>query len=82
MISILSQERLLGASLGIIFTGVIIFEQRRDIYNTIALNQPPNSQIKETYREKKSQFEISHYWNKAVDQAFKPAIQVLGYRKW
>ncbi|KAI5322305.1 hypothetical protein PRUPE_6G101400 [Prunus persica] len=36
MISILAQERLLGAALGSIFTGIVVFEQRRCIYNSIS----------------------------------------------
>nr|GEX50487.1 hypothetical protein CTI12_AA304510 [Tanacetum cinerariifolium] len=46
MISILAQERVLGAALGSAFTGLIVFQQRKDIYDTIAKNQPkPKSQI-------------------------------------
>ncbi|XP_058101768.1 uncharacterized protein LOC131245965 isoform X2 [Magnolia sinica] len=40
MVSILAQERLLGAALGAIFTGVVVFEQRRSIYSLISQNQP------------------------------------------
>ncbi|KAL6577268.1 hypothetical protein OROMI_011544 [Orobanche minor] len=36
MISVLTQERLLGAALGSILTGVVIFEQRRSIYRSIS----------------------------------------------
>ncbi|XP_014493545.1 uncharacterized protein LOC106755843 isoform X2 [Vigna radiata var. radiata] len=39
MISILTQERLLGASLGVVLTGVVVFEQRRYIYASISQNQ-------------------------------------------
>ncbi|QCD88197.1 hypothetical protein DEO72_LG3g2739 [Vigna unguiculata] len=39
MISILTQERLLGASLGVVLTGVVVFEQRRYIYSSISQNQ-------------------------------------------
>lgn len=42
---ILLQERLLGAALGSVFAGAVIFEQRRDIYKTIAQNQPAKSQV-------------------------------------
>ncbi|GJU02425.1 hypothetical protein Tco_1112763 [Tanacetum coccineum] len=83
MISILAQERVLGAALGTALTGLIVFQQRKDIYDTIAKNQPkPKSQMKEPNLGKKSQFDIAHYWNKAVDRAFRPAIQELGSRKW
>ncbi|XP_024984707.1 uncharacterized protein LOC112520498 [Cynara cardunculus var. scolymus] len=76
MASILAQERLLGAVLGSAFAGVMIFEQRRDIYKTIAQNQP-KSEMKEPNCGNKSRFEFGHYWNKAVDQTFGPAIQML-----
>ncbi|KAL6499799.1 hypothetical protein OROGR_027709 [Orobanche gracilis] len=36
MISLLAQERLLGAALGSILTGVVILEQRRSIYRSIS----------------------------------------------
>lgn len=35
-----TQERLLGAALGSIFMGVLVFEQRKMIYKSIAENQP------------------------------------------
>ncbi|XXG44652.1 hypothetical protein AAC387_Pa01g4393 [Persea americana] len=40
MISVLAQERLLGAALGGIFMGVIVLEQRKGIYALISENQP------------------------------------------
>ncbi|XP_022755639.1 uncharacterized protein LOC111303554 isoform X1 [Durio zibethinus] len=36
MISILTQERLLGAALGCALTGIVVFEQRKRIYESIA----------------------------------------------
>ncbi|KAL7611668.1 uncharacterized protein LOC111899877 [Lactuca sativa] len=80
MISILAQERLLGAALGSVFAGAVIFEQRRDIYKTIAQNQPAKSQMKEHIHSKKIEF--AHYWNKSVDRIFGPAIQALSSRRW
>nr|DAD26174.1 TPA_asm: hypothetical protein HUJ06_027642 [Nelumbo nucifera] len=50
MISVLAQERFLGAALGSIFTGVVVFEQRRSIYSSISENQfqpKPQSQVKD-----------------------------------
>ncbi|XP_048492160.1 uncharacterized protein LOC104903242 isoform X2 [Beta vulgaris subsp. vulgaris] len=38
MISVLAQERLLGAALGGGLTAVIIFDNRRNIYRTISEN--------------------------------------------
>ncbi|KAI3793741.1 hypothetical protein L1987_36363 [Smallanthus sonchifolius] len=79
--SILAQERLLGAALGTVFSGVIIFEQRRDIYRTISQNQPPKSQMKEA-TVSRNKFEFAQYWNKSVDQIFGPAVQALSSRRW
>ncbi|KNA12849.1 hypothetical protein SOVF_122010 isoform A [Spinacia oleracea] len=38
MISVLAQERLLGAALGSALTAVVVFENRRNIYKTISEN--------------------------------------------
>ncbi|KAJ7980994.1 Zinc finger, C3HC4 type family protein [Quillaja saponaria] len=48
MISVLAKERLLGATLGGIFTGIAIFEQRKFIYKSISDDQsqsPYQSQV-------------------------------------
>ncbi|CAL5357057.1 unnamed protein product [Camellia sinensis] len=39
MISVLAQERLLGAALGSVFTGIVVLEQRRRIYKSISDTQ-------------------------------------------
>ncbi|KAJ4971012.1 hypothetical protein NE237_004111 [Protea cynaroides] len=39
MISVLTQERLLGAALGSIFSGIIVFKQRKSIYSLISENK-------------------------------------------
>ncbi|CAA2997680.1 uncharacterized protein LOC111369934 [Olea europaea subsp. europaea] len=39
MTGVLAQERLLGAALGSILTGVVIFEQRKSIYESISQTQ-------------------------------------------
>ncbi|TXG73854.1 hypothetical protein EZV62_002433 [Acer yangbiense] len=39
MISVLAQERLLGAVLGSAITGIVVFEQRKFIYNSISGTQ-------------------------------------------
>ncbi|KAG2397585.1 uncharacterized protein HKW66_Vig0141790 [Vigna angularis] len=79
MISILTQERLLGASLGVVLTGVVVFEQRRYIYASISQNQ---SQVGEPIFGKKSRSEFAHKWNKTVDQTFGPLIKSLSSRGW
>ncbi|KAG6417631.1 hypothetical protein SASPL_119815 [Salvia splendens] len=40
MISVLAQERLLGAALGSLLTGSVVFQQRRSIYKSINQYEP------------------------------------------
>ncbi|XP_010521768.1 PREDICTED: uncharacterized protein LOC104800608 [Tarenaya hassleriana] len=85
MISVLAQERLLGATLGSALTGFIVFEQRKRIYESIAdRDSEPGiqSQVKERMFGKKSRLEFASVWNKAVDQTFGPVIEFLSSRKW
>ncbi|KAK7262313.1 hypothetical protein RJT34_29880 [Clitoria ternatea] len=81
MISILTQERLLGASLGVVLTGVIVLEQRRYIYSSIS-NSKSHPQVKEPIFGKKSRSEFAHLWNKTVDETFGPLIKSLSSRGW
>ncbi|CBI16312.3 hypothetical protein AAG906_032538 [Vitis piasezkii] len=85
MISVLAQERLLGAALGSIFTGVIVFEQRKCIYKSIADTQSqldPQSLKTEPIFGKKSRLEFAHLWNKTVDKTLGPVIAALSSRGW
>ncbi|XP_062082077.1 uncharacterized protein LOC133788569 [Humulus lupulus] len=85
MISVLTQERLLGATLGSIFTGIVVFEQRRSIYRSISDTQPQSNsqfQVGEPIIGKETRSELARMWNKGVDQAFEPAIQYLSSRGW
>ncbi|KAK9158364.1 hypothetical protein Scep_004938 [Stephania cephalantha] len=43
MVSVLMQERLLGAALGSILAGVAVFEQRKSVYLLISENQSPST---------------------------------------
>ncbi|XP_011089902.1 uncharacterized protein LOC105170713 [Sesamum indicum] len=79
MISVLTQERLLGAALGTVLTGVVIFEQRKSIYNSIS---PAEPQPREPIFGRKSRLELAHLWNKSVDKTFGPLIQFLSSRGW
>ncbi|KAI8573665.1 hypothetical protein RHMOL_Rhmol01G0294900 [Rhododendron molle] len=81
MISILAQERLLGAALGTLFTSAAVFEQRRNIYKSISDNQS-ESQVREPIFEKRSHLDFGHLWNKAVDQTLGPVIESLSSRRW
>ncbi|KAL7198179.1 hypothetical protein ACSBR2_020658 [Camellia fascicularis] len=85
MISVLAQERLLGAALGSMFTGIVVFEQRRRIYKSISDTQSQfttYSQMGEPIFEKRSRLDIAHLWNKAVDQTLGPVIESLSSRGW
>ncbi|KAL1323670.1 hypothetical protein HN51_033937 [Arachis hypogaea] len=81
MISILTQERLLGATLGVVLTGAVVLEQRRNIYSSIS-NVQSQSQVRQPSFAKKSHSEFAHIWNKAVDQTFGPLIKSLSSRGW
>ncbi|KAL3325010.1 hypothetical protein AABB24_038893, partial [Solanum stoloniferum] len=55
MISILTQERLLGAALGAGMASVVVFEQRKSIYKSISENQSrfsPQSQADNSVHSK------------------------------
>ncbi|KAL4611069.1 hypothetical protein ACB098_08G080700 [Castanea mollissima] len=81
MVSVLAQERLLGAALGSILTGIVVFEQRRTIYRSIS--QPDtHSHVREPIFGKRSRSELAHLWNKAVDRTFGPVIESLSSRGW
>ncbi|KAL9244558.1 hypothetical protein vseg_018327 [Gypsophila vaccaria] len=85
MISILTQERLLGAALGGALTAAAVFENRRNIYRTISESQSQFGEQPQTMKpifEKKPQFEIAHLWNKAVDKTFRTVIASLSSRGW
>ncbi|KAG9151309.1 hypothetical protein Leryth_002850 [Lithospermum erythrorhizon] len=85
MISILAQERLLGAALGSSSIGVVVFQQRKDIYKSISdFNSQfsPQSQISKPVIAKKPRLELGHLWNKAVDQTLGSLIKSLSSRRW
>ncbi|KAI3461436.1 hypothetical protein Pfo_018099 [Paulownia fortunei] len=79
MISVLAQERLLGAALGSILTGVVIFEQRKSIYKSISQSEPLPI---EPIFGRKSRQEFAHLWNKSVDKTFGLLIESLSSRGW
>ncbi|CAN4120312.1 unnamed protein product [Withania somnifera] len=81
MISILTQERLLGFALGSVLTGVVVFEQRRCISKNHS-RFSPQSQTTVYIPKTDPGIEFAHLWNKAVDQALGPVIKSLGSRGW
>ncbi|CDY62457.1 hypothetical protein BRARA_D01701 [Brassica rapa] len=85
MISILAQERLVGATLGSALTGFIVLEQRKRIHESLALPKSQSmdqSQVRDGMLGKQYRMEFASLWNKAVDQTFEPAIEYLSSRKW
>uniref|UniRef100_A0A1J3H9M3 Uncharacterized protein n=1 Tax=Noccaea caerulescens TaxID=107243 RepID=A0A1J3H9M3_NOCCA len=87
MISILAQERLLGATLGSALTGFVILEQRKLIHESVADRKSQSAVdqsqvVRDRIFGKKYRREIESLWNKAVDQTFEPAIAYLSSRKW
>ncbi|KAL1544140.1 hypothetical protein AAHA92_21032 [Salvia divinorum] len=79
MISVLAQERLLGATLGSLLTWAVVFEQRRSIYKSINHYEPRPT---EPIFGRKSRQEFAHMWNKSVDSTFGPMIEYLSSRGW
>ncbi|CAN8315146.1 unnamed protein product [Cochlearia groenlandica] len=85
MISILAQERLLGATLGFSLTGFVLLQQRKLIHDSVSDHKSHSldqSQVRDRIFGKKYRMEFASLWNKAVDQTFEPAIEYLSSRKW
>lgn len=79
MISVLAQERLLGAALGSVAAGIAIFEHRRSIYKSISAAQhPPRGAI----FGRSSRLEFARAWNKSVDNTLGPIIKSLSSTGW
>ncbi|KAH6827999.1 hypothetical protein C2S53_015162 [Perilla frutescens var. hirtella] len=79
MISVLAQERLLGAALGSVAAGIAIFEHRRSIYKSISgAEHPP----REPLFGRSSRLEFAYAWNKYVDKTLGPIIESLSSTGW
>ncbi|GLT56775.1 hypothetical protein SLA2020_297940 [Shorea laevis] len=81
MISVLAQERLLGAALGSASVGIVVLEQRKRIYNSISDDRSKIA-TQSKVSGKRFGLEFALLWNKAVDQIFVPAIESLSSRRW
>uniref|UniRef100_A0A7N0UTK0 Uncharacterized protein n=1 Tax=Kalanchoe fedtschenkoi TaxID=63787 RepID=A0A7N0UTK0_KALFE len=83
MISVIAQERLLGAALGGVFSGVIVYEQRKSIYQMIWQHEDKlpvaQSKVKDSVPRRR---QIALLWNKAVDRTLGPLITSLSSRGW
>ncbi|XAR59755.1 hypothetical protein NMG60_11015710 [Bertholletia excelsa] len=85
MISVLAQERLLGVALGSTLAAVVVFEQRRSIYKSIAESQSEfvsEALMRKAIFEKRPHLDLGHLWNKAVDETLGPLIKSLSSRQW
>ncbi|XP_020595442.1 uncharacterized protein LOC110035540 isoform X2 [Phalaenopsis equestris] len=84
MISILAQERILGAALGSACVGTIVFEQRRGIHGSIADDK--SDQIKKFEKQNPSGKNITPdlaiFWNKAIDGTLGQLVAYLSLRRW
>ncbi|XP_065029829.1 uncharacterized protein LOC135581681 [Musa acuminata AAA Group] len=80
MISILTQERLLGVALGAAFTASVVLENRRAIHGSISDNRP--AYYEEHMLGKKMSSEFAQMWNKAVDGTLGQLIIYLSSRGW
>ncbi|KAJ4733193.1 hypothetical protein LUZ62_024695 [Rhynchospora pubera] len=81
MISILAQERLLGATLGAAFTGGIVFYQRRGIHRSLRECDSTSYEPIEIFPGNASP-DIAHAWNKTVDLTLGELVKFLSSRGW
>ncbi|KAI4383802.1 hypothetical protein MLD38_009600 [Melastoma candidum] len=85
MISVLAQERVLGAALGSALAGFVVFQERKSIYASISEDRSrvsPRNQIQEPLLGKSSRSELAQMWNQAVDKTFGPVIEYLSSHGW
>ncbi|WOL09610.1 hypothetical protein Cni_G18363 [Canna indica] len=82
MISILTQERLLGAALGSTFTALVILENRKAIHRSIPGYRPVHYEPKERLLGQKISSDVAHMWNKAVDETLGKLVIYLSSRGW
>ncbi|XP_020263788.1 uncharacterized protein LOC109839684 [Asparagus officinalis] len=85
MISVLAQERILGATLGSVLVGGIVFNQRRGIHSTISEQKPVHIsryQPKETLFGKNFSSNFANVWNKTVDGTLGNLVAYLSSRRW
>ncbi|KAI4385496.1 hypothetical protein MLD38_003515 [Melastoma candidum] len=85
MISVLAQERVLGAALGGALAGFVVFQERKWIYASISEDRScvsPRNQIQEPLLGKSSRSELAQMWNQTVDKTFGPVIEYLSSHGW
>ncbi|KAG9445587.1 hypothetical protein H6P81_011715 [Aristolochia fimbriata] len=84
MISIIAQERLLGAALGMVFTGIFVLKEHKNIFGSIADTHRQNNptELRKHVYGRASGSDFAHVWNKAVDKTLGPVIESLSSRGW
>lgn len=91
MVSILAQERILGAAMGAAFgTGVILYQQTllyRSTAQAIELisGKPPlisPPKVPEPLFNKRTRAELAHAWNVGIDKSLGALIASLSSRGW
>ncbi|KMZ58217.1 hypothetical protein ZOSMA_79G00600 [Zostera marina] len=86
MISLVAQERLLGATLGSVLMGGVILEQRRGIHRSLSDSQYNTASKSQHFvipsSRSLSRPDLAHLWNKTVDETLGPAIKCLSAHGW
>ncbi|KAL4190220.1 hypothetical protein AMTRI_Chr07g23590 [Amborella trichopoda] len=83
MISILSQERLLGATLGAFLATAIVCKERRNVYASISDSHSKIiTKSSEPMFGKKFRSDLAHLWNRGVDKTLGPVIVSLSSKGW
>ncbi|GLJ52553.1 hypothetical protein SUGI_1118380 [Cryptomeria japonica] len=91
MVSILAQERILGASLGAGFAAAMVLYEQKLIYRSAAHSlesisghpvAPSAPKIPEPLFSKKICSELGHAWNIAIDKSLGSVIAYLSSRGW
>ncbi|XP_074586065.1 uncharacterized protein LOC141841769 [Curcuma longa] len=82
MISIVTQERLLGAALGATFTALVVLENRKAIHRSIAYDVPVHYEPIENMLGKNISSEFPHMWNKGIDMTLGKLVVYLSKRGW
>ncbi|CAN6462206.1 unnamed protein product [Victoria cruziana] len=87
MVSIIAQERLLGAALGGVMAAAVTFEERKCIYRSVSGSQKhvsiQSQEIKETLSTRNPDSTFASLWNATVDGSLGPVIRFLSSRdRW
>ncbi|XP_031484341.1 uncharacterized protein LOC116253579 [Nymphaea colorata] len=86
MVSVIAQERLLGAALGGVMAAAITFEERKCIYRSVSTNQKhvatQSQEITGTLSTRNPCSRLASLWNATIDGSLGPVIRFLSSRGW